>query len=890
MAASCNLRLSIYCVSTGTHLVNYPNENQIMSSQQGRALNPGEAGAHSQSRPQGQLIWYCPSRWLLAHHDPKANIQTLSSHMCLADLNNDGEGLLALIDFKQQQLPIDTKRQFKSPRECRMRVYRGQNLIYNHFLDDIPSCLIVTDSRTYSSPIDQRATSRINSTTNNLRGQAEQGPQQQPLLTMTIMDDVYFYNRLRPAHKLSLEDEESILDSLVKSEVDAWQMVKQNKVDTETMRELLSGLSQELGSQELTSHSLNYLALHSGEARKQYLTAWKFKRLQNGHGEHIMSMDTICCAAARLRFSSSTTRSGDFGQTRESGSFLNNSRWTRVIDLQRDGLVLGTEDRHLLVYELRSLKSRLECHYRLPSVPDHILVERRSPANFDVRANLKELTYKILVSCRNCRIYSLDQLYLSDGNKSSPCKLKELVALKCNVLEMSWCGADDGCSQDAAGLSNNNHTAPTWPLFVVACLDRRVYCFSSQTGQCKWVVELELPITCLICLPKLKIGPDESSLVGVACKANRIDFYVALNGRIVDSIYFSKGDYPVAAAHGRFGREDNCLCLVSHLGHLLIFILKRTAKFAHGQCLSSATSYASDTLASCGQILQQSMSQSETSQSSASRIASQSLKLDKPASVPSAFLLSKPVSAGGADQMIDSMLQLDHDCDQVAAKNVFEAHVGRPQLQVPTKGRDFVDQILKQSRHSRSAGRVFTNQMVKLRDKIKSTMEQQSDMHPSDRTSGLDNGNSRIILTNVTGLGNIYRVSVSIRLNIERFVGRYGQLFVDDSASAHWQLAILIYPLVSNDGAYARGSCQVKPFRVVLPVENDPDSPCGVKAIFESALDFKLYKLSSASSSGPSQNDLFEVQLQVLAIHRSATKETLLRKPLLITAINVPMS
>lgn len=869
-----------------------------MTSNQKRNGPSNQEAVHTQLQHKGQPIWYCPSRWLLAHHDSQANITTLSSHLCLADLNKDGDDLLAFIDFKRQQVPPEPSdnRSAKPPYECRMRVYRGHQLIYNHFLDDIPSCLLATSISSHlnlDQPTLKHKGSSFSQLINPLNQEQhlQQQQHQQPLLTMPIMDDVYFYRGLKPSFKLSLEDEDIILGSLVKSEVEAWQMVRENKVDSEAMRELLNGLSQELGNQELTSHSLNYLALDSIESRKRYLVSWKLKKFQNAphDGEHIMSMDTVCCAAARLKFSSDVTKSGDYGQTRENGSFLNNSRWTRILDLQKEGLVVGTEDGHLIIYELRPFKSLFECHYRLPSVPDHILVERRSPANFDVRCNLVDLTYKILVSCRNCRIYSIDQLYLAD-NRDSPCKLRELVALKCNVVEMSWSGIEEQPHDSNQGYANRTPNAPTWPLFVVACLDRRVYCFSSHTGQCKWVIEVELPITCLVCLPKLQIGPDESSLVGVGSKANRIDFYLALNGRIVDSIYFSNDDYPEAATFGRFGREDNCLCLVSHLGHLVIFILKRTAKFAHGQCLSSAASYASDTLASCGQKIQKSLLKQEASQQSSaapSGQADQALKLDNPASVPSAFSLSKSTSATTADQVLDSMLQLDHDCDQVAAKHALEAHVRRPKLQIPTKGRDFINQILNQSHQSQRTGQVFASQMLGLRDKVKATMERQSDMHSASEAVHRAEGVNRVMLTQVTGLGNTYRVSLSVRLNLERFIGRYEQLFRPTLPKSLWKLTFLIYPSASSQTG---APYQVKPFRRCQLVERDDQSSSGVKTIFESSFDFKLYQPGQPTGLEPSLGDTIEVQLQVLVSHLSSVKETLIQRPLTISSINVPMS
>lgn len=631
-------------------------------------------------------VWYCPARWLMAHHDPNANIYTMSSHMCLADLNNEGENLLALVDFKQRISSQDPQQQnqpglSQAPYNCRLRVYRGQQLIYNHFLDDMPSCLIATSMRSQLNQ-SENISSTMKATDNR---RPDIGGTNKPLLTLTINDDVYFYHKLKPSHKLSLEDEDCIVESLNKSEYEAWQMVRENKVDVETMRELLISLSNELGPNELTSHSNNFLSLNSNNERKNYLLLWKFKRLNNGVSEHMMSMDTICCAAARLQFTSDLTRSGDFGQTRETGTFLNNLRWNKILDIQKEGLVVGTEDKHVLIYELRSTRAYLEAHYRLQSTPDHILVERKSPSNFDFKMDLKSLTYRILVSCRNCRIYSIDQHYLIDRKAIKKSQMKELIALKCNVLDMSWTGDE---AVLVGGVSQ--------PDFVVACLDRRVYCFSSHSGVCKWLVEAESPITCLISLPTCRsMGTNDSCLVGVASKANRIDFYVSLTGRIVDSIYFCN-DYCQAMTFGRFGREDNCLCLTTNLGHLLILILKRTAKFANAQCLSSAASFASAIMSNWSEKFRQEAPSSD-GRESAGLLSKE--KLAQAPGLPSAFKLTKSSIGNQIEQAIDP-LQVDHCCDQQIPKSVLDAYLSSPQLQVPVKSRDFVDHAVEQSRHS----------------------------------------------------------------------------------------------------------------------------------------------------------------------------------------------
>lgn len=73
------------------------------SPAQSVASEASAASIHNQASNKSKTYaWFCPSRWHLTHHDTQANIDTFSSHMCLADLHSDGESLLALVDFKRR--------------------------------------------------------------------------------------------------------------------------------------------------------------------------------------------------------------------------------------------------------------------------------------------------------------------------------------------------------------------------------------------------------------------------------------------------------------------------------------------------------------------------------------------------------------------------------------------------------------------------------------------------------------------------------------------------------------------------------------------------------------------------------------------------------------------
>lgn len=827
---------------------------------------------------ENDTIWFCPARWLLAHHDRHASISTMSSHLCLADLNNDGENLLALVDFKQNAAGSQI------PYQSRLRVYRGKHLIYNHFLDDLPACMIVSSSRvpivtTGKTPSSLKQHSNIPKIIDKL------------LLTLPINDDIYFYHQLKPQHRISLEDDERILDTLNKSELDAWRMVKRNEVDVESMRELLVSLREANGAQELTSHSNNFLALASSEERKNYLLLWKFKRLSNGTGEHIMSMDTICCAAARLRYD--TSKSGGSDHHISSGS---SARWSKLLDIQKDGIVLGTEDRHLLVYELGSSRAYLEANYRLPSTPDHILVERRSPSNFDPKCNLQELTYKILISCRNCRIYSIDQNYLPDRKQNSSAA-RELIALSSNVIDMCWTSEDDlAAGWSAAG----DQSSPASPNFIVACHDRRVYCFSSKTGQIKWTAELELPITCLVSLPILRVSQDETCLVGVASQTNRIDFYISSTGRIVDSIYLSN-DHCQAMTFGRFGHEDNCLCLITSKGTLLILILKRTAKFANAQCLSSAASYASHVVAArCSQAARDGEPTQQVAGGSDQPMTGNGnagpgqrlAQVKEPPQVPKPFAITKSTIVNPTDRALDQ-LQLNHNCEQVVAREALESHLVMPKLQIPVKNRDFVDQIVQQARHATATSKAFARDLLKLRDKVRLASEHQGEMISYEDAN-------RLVLTDVTGLGNIYRVSLSLRLEVPSPTVNHAAKDTDGDcpvpSTAETMMTRVILFAADKQRRFHLQPCKFELELKTGSTETLSQEKECKKFISETPFEFKLTVLDQNSPidarSGIQEEESITLDVHVLPPKpkgMSSYQERSSIRPALVSSINIPI-
>lgn len=756
-------------------------QSEEFNGQAGSSIN----GQVTVSEPNKQAkpnlsVWYCSSRWLMAHHDPTANIQTSSSHLVLADLHQDNEYSLALVDFKQQQQSLGSSNEdlssdnrsssdnLKLPFDCRLRVYRGQQLVYSHFLDDLPAGLLSTSCRSlinatvnYKTPM-QKLHQQQAPTSNSQYNFCE------PNLALPINDDIYFYRRLKPAQIISLEDSPALLESMDRAEVEAWQTVKQqdNECNLSTLADLLRQLRDANGPESLSSHSINFLALSSESERRRYIATWRLKKRPapppqsaaglkktvgsgSSFGEQLSSMDTICCACSQRGYPfnsnyssslSSASKEFDGRQTTfESAPFLNefllktqaqnqqpksiNQTMSNQLTNQLDmSLAIGTEDRHVLVYDLTVRPAQLQRHYRLPATPDHLLMESASPgaptisSSFIYSKNDDDLdagglVCPLLASCRDNRIYKLT---------AGKCRVRELVFLKCQVVQMSWL---DGEHESLNQQQQHSTSIKTYPKFVVATSDRRFQCFGSESGECKWMVQLEMPITCLVSLPPSQSqgSTQDMNLVGVGSQANRIDFYTSSNGLIVDSIYFSSFDYPQAIVFGRFGREDNCLISITKLGHLLIFVLKRQAKFAHGQCLSSASSYATDTLTRALLV-------NANGGDAALKLTRTKLKLNEPTSVPTAFNLSSSSSLAGATHRPANTTQaisaatpggsktnnsdldsnMEHDCEQHETRQVdIESLLrSKPKMQLPVKSRAFVEQIVQQSQHSKGKTRI----------------------------------------------------------------------------------------------------------------------------------------------------------------------------------------
>lgn len=197
-------------------------------------------------------------------------------------------------------------------------------------------------------------------------------------------------------------------------------------------------------------------------------------------------------------------------------------------DLQSDVcLLLGTEHCQLLVVEPNAF-TVLQC-VPLAAVPVFV----RSSGAFEV-------DFRILILCRDSQVYVLRRGW------SSPRLVIQLTAQPIALVRQS--------SNVLVGCMNQVLTAHT---LKAACL---------------WSIRVPAPICAMISIHIQTLGV---RLVAVALRSCDLLFF---NERhLVDQI---RTDSAVISMHfGHFGREEHTLVLITESGDVLIYILKRTAKF-----------------------------------------------------------------------------------------------------------------------------------------------------------------------------------------------------------------------------------------------------------------------------------------------------------------------
>ncbi|XP_041099219.1 Bardet-Biedl syndrome 1 protein isoform X1 [Polyodon spathula] len=161
------------------------------------------------------------SKWLDAHYDPVANLNTFSSCVALADLNGDGESKLVVGDLGMGGCNM------------KLKVYKGTTLMTENALLDLPTGLTAF--------------------------LMDQNEPRTPAIAVASGPFIYVYKNLRPYFKFTLPPLE--VNSL---ELEVWSQAKEDKIDPVTLKEMLEGIR---GKAEvpLSVRSLKFLMLEPQE-------------------------------------------------------------------------------------------------------------------------------------------------------------------------------------------------------------------------------------------------------------------------------------------------------------------------------------------------------------------------------------------------------------------------------------------------------------------------------------------------------------------------------------------------------------------------------------------------------------------------------------------------
>lgn len=264
-------------------------------------------------------------KWLLAMQDRNASLYTTSSNICFADLFNDGDMKLILVDMGT------------GFNNVKLNVYRGTSLQTQLALIDVPSA-------TVSFYMDS--------------GEAKQTP----ALAVGSGHFLYIYRNLKPFYKFQLP-----FLSTNQTELDAWSQVKEEKIDIETLREILSSISRQPEEIPLTTRSQRLLSLKDADEMTNFVNIQKETPLKR--------TTVITCMATIKR--------------------------AVVEENAISCLVVGTENKDIYCIEPDAFT--ILSTVTLPSVPVFIDV-----------SGLFEVEFRLIISCRDACIYIVKR-----GNKSA---------------------------------------------------------------------------------------------------------------------------------------------------------------------------------------------------------------------------------------------------------------------------------------------------------------------------------------------------------------------------------------------------------------------------------------------------------------------------------------
>ncbi len=174
---------------------------------------------------------------MLANNDISANLYTISSCIALADLLGDGDYKLIVAD-----LGFDAN-------HPKLKVYRGTVLQSENILVDIPAGICVFH--------------------------IDNNEPQTPSIAVASGAYLYIYKNMKPFYKFSLPALE--VNNL---ENDAWNQVKDDKIDVLTLKDLLVNIRLEIGDTNLSSRSQAFLLLDDVSEMDKFVNSYKSQPLK----------------------------------------------------------------------------------------------------------------------------------------------------------------------------------------------------------------------------------------------------------------------------------------------------------------------------------------------------------------------------------------------------------------------------------------------------------------------------------------------------------------------------------------------------------------------------------------------------------------------------------
>ncbi|XP_054167725.1 Bardet-Biedl syndrome 1 protein homolog [Oppia nitens] len=276
------------------------------------------------------------NKWLLANSDPSANLYTIPGCIALADMMGDGDYKLLIADLGFSGLNGGGGGGSGKPK---LRVYRGTTLHTESTLVDIPSGIAVF----YTEGQDP----------------------QSPAIAVASGSYLYVYKNMKPFYKFCLPTHE-----VNPTEMDAWLQAKDQKIDAQTLKDLLNNIRLETGDTGLTSRSQALISMTTDDSEQMD----QFVQLYRDQMIHLKRQTVITC--------------------------LSTIKKTVNDENAVSCLIIGTENRDIYILEPDAFTILVSA--TLPSAP--VFIE--SNGLFDVE-------FRLLVSCRDAHIYTIKRGYKS---------------------------------------------------------------------------------------------------------------------------------------------------------------------------------------------------------------------------------------------------------------------------------------------------------------------------------------------------------------------------------------------------------------------------------------------------------------------------------------------